>query len=209
AEAGAAIAEASQVSPGGSAHLLRKARIASAEGDRYGAMVALRELWTLLPMNGTPFWLYSYLAEPADVPAFLTDMENAVARLHPGDEPWDFVGAAYLKVGEVKRGKEALVKGYARDCAPMSDGPDRKNCDAWYWALGGERLEEAKASVEAALKERPWASAYHDTAATVAYAAGRGDDARKHAELAARLSPGDPYLLWQLDRVGAKFPRSP
>lgn len=207
AEAAAAIEEAAQVSPGGSAHLVRRARIAKAEGDRYGAMVALRELWTLYPLNGVPFWVYSTLVGPEDTASFLTDIDNALARLHPGDEPWDFVGAARIAAGDVTRGKEALAKGYARDCAPMPEGPDRQNCDAWYWALGGERLPEAAARVELALEERPWASAYHDTAATVYAAAGDAAQAREHALLAAKLSPGDPYLLWQLDRVDAKFPR--
>ena len=206
AEAAAALARASEASPGGSGHLVRKARVALVEGDRHAAMVALRELWTLLPLNGTPLWMYAGLTTPADDAGFVTEIDNALGRLHPGDEPWDFAGAALLAVGETARGKEALAKGYARDCAPMREGPDRANCDAWYWALGGERLDEAKARVESAIAERPWASAYQDTAATVAYVSGRGQDAHAHALLAARLSPGDPYLLWQLDRVDAKFP---
>lgn len=204
AEAAVAIEEAVRAGHGASAHLLRRARAAMAERDRYGAMVALRDLWTIYPLNGVPMWLYATLASPDDVPGFVADMDNALARLHPGDEPWDFVGAALLAVGQTDRGKDALAKGYARDCAPMPEGPDRKNCDAWYWALGGERLDEAEARIRAAITEVPWASAYHDTAATVFSAAGKAADAREAAHRAAQASPGDPYLLWQLDRMTAK-----
>ncbi|MES2641420.1 MAG: aspartyl protease family protein [Myxococcota bacterium] len=208
-QAGAAIGEAAAISPGGSAHLLRKARVAMAEGDRYGAMVATRELIGVYPLNGVPIWMQATLAAPEDVSTLVSDIEGALARLHPGDEPWDFVGAAYLTVGRVEEGRAALQKGYVRDCEPFPEGPDRANCDAWYWALGGERLDEARARIDLALTGREWNSAYHDTATTVAIAAGRGEDARRHASTAARLSPGDPYLLWQLDRVDAKFPVLP
>jgi hypothetical protein len=206
-QASAAIGEAASISRGGSAHLIRKARVAIAEGDRYGAMVNTRELIGVYPLNGVPLWLQATLAAPEDVPTLLSDISTALGRLHPGDEPWDFVGAALVTAGKTAEGREALAKGYARDCAAVAEGPDRANCDAWYWALGGERLDEAQARIDLALTGREWNSAYHDTATTVAYAAGRGDDARRHAHLAARLSPGDPYLLWQIDRVDAKFPQ--
>ena len=202
----AAVDEAASATAGGSAHLMRKARAAALDGDRLGALAALRELWTVYPLNGMPMWLYATTAQPGEMEALRVGMPQALERLHPGDEPWDFVGATWLALGEEQKGREALAKGYARDCAPMPEGPDRANCDAWYWALGKERLDEAKARVEQAIAERTWASAYHDTAATVAWASGRMDDARREALLAARLSPGDPYLLWQLDRVGATIP---
>lgn len=205
-QASAAIGEAASISPGASAHLIRKARVALAEGDRYGAMVATRELIGVYPLNGVPMWLQASLAAPEDVPMLLADIEGALARLHPGDEPWDFVGASLVAVGRPVEGRVALQKGYTRDCAPFPEGPDRANCDAWYWALSDERLDEAQARIDLALTARPWNSAYHDTAAAVAFAAGRGEDARRHAQIAARLSPGDPYLLWQLDRIDAKFP---
>ncbi|MFZ5481098.1 MAG: aspartyl protease family protein, partial [Myxococcota bacterium] len=121
-----------------SAHLLRRARVAYEDGDRYGAIVTLRDLVALYPLDGIPLWLYATLAEPADVPTFLTDLDAALARLHPGDEPWDFVGAALIAVGQEARGAEALRRGHARDCAPMPESPLRANCDAWYWALAGE-----------------------------------------------------------------------
>ncbi len=208
-EAGAAIAEAAELSAGGGGHLLRKARVALAEGDRYAAIVALRDLLHLYPLNGVPMWLYATLVTPDDLPTLRADVDAALDRLHPGDEPWDFVGATRSQIGDSVGAAEAFERGYARDCAPMSEGPDRANCDAWYWSLGGERLEEAQARIDTALEARPWASAYHDTATAVALAVGRGDDARAHADLAARLSPGDPYLLWQIDRVDAAFPRHP
>jgi len=205
-QASAAVAEAASISNGGSAHLIRKARVAIAEGDRYGAMVNTRELIGVYPLNGVPLWLQATLAAPQDVPTLLSDIATALGRLHPGDEPWDFVGAALVTAGKTAEGREALAKGYARDCVPVPEGPERANCDAWYWGLGGERLDEAQARIDLALAGSAWNSAFHDTAATVAFAAGRGEDARRHALLAARLSPGDPYLLWQIDRIDAKFP---
>lgn len=205
-EASAAIQEATQLSPGGSAHLLRKARVALAEGDRYGAIVALRDLAQLYPIDGTPLWLYATLAQPGDRPTFLADLDAALGRLHPGDEPWDFVGAALIAAGQRDRGLGALRTGEARDCAPMPAGPDRDNCEAWYWALAGERLEEAEAKVEAALTARPWSAAFHDTAGMVARARGSQEEAHAHALRAAALSPDDPYLLWQVAPPGATLP---
>jgi tetratricopeptide (TPR) repeat protein len=211
-QASAAIDEAAEISAGGSAHLIRKARVALAVGDRYGAMVSLRELIRLYPLNGAPMWLYASLVGRNDAQSVETlkaDIHNALARLHPGDEPWDFVGAALREVGDDAPARDALAKGYARDCTPIPEGPDRANCDAWYWALGGERLDEAQARIAYAVKERPWASAFHDTAGVVARVVGKSDEARAEASLAARLSPGDPYLLWQVDRVDATLPTTP
>lgn len=208
-QAAAALQDAVRLSPAGSAHLLRRARASAAGGDRHAALAALRDLVRVYPLDGIPLWLYAELATPADVPTFLADLDAALARLHPGDEPWDFVGVALLTVGQAERGRAALRTGEARDCAPLPDGADRANCEAWYWALGGERAAEASARADAALLADPWNPAFHDTAAVVARVRGDTAGALDHARVAARLSPDDPYLLWQVGRAGVTLSPSP
>jgi len=202
AEAGAALEDASEASrKGRGTHLLRRARLAAAAGDRYGAMVPLRELIQNIPLQGVPYWLYAQLTEPLDVATYRRDVETALDRLHPGYEPWDFVGAGWLAVGEPTRAAEALAAGHARDCVPMEEGPYRANCDAWYWALGKERLPEAQARIREALEIHPDNASFLDTAAAVAWASGDAATAHAHAVHAARLHPDDPYLLWQVTRL--------
>ncbi len=205
AEAARAIDAANAASPkGGSAHLIRKARIAQDSGDRYGAIVILRELMENIPLQGLPFWLYGTLAEAPDVATYSADVERALARLHPGSEPWDFVGAGYRAVGDAARATRALGAGYARDCVPLPAGAPRDNCEAWYWALGMQRVPEAEARIGLALAEEPDNSSYLDTATVVALAAGKPAEALAHALHAARLQPDDPYLLWQVSRLRAR-----
>lgn len=204
-EASAAVDDANAASPrGGSAHLLRKARIAEAAGDRYGAMVALRELIDIVPIRGQPIWWYSLLVEPADVETFRAVVNSAVGRLHPGDAPYDFLGAAWHVIGDEAAAKEALDAGRARDCVPLPAGADRDNCNAWYLALDARDPDRAQAYIDAALAAEPDNAAYLDTGAVVALAAGRTEDAVRFARQAAMLSPDDPYLLWQLTRMEAR-----
>lgn len=200
--ASAAIDEANDASPrGGSAHLLRKARIASTAKDRYGAMVAIRELIDIVPMRGQPVWWYAQLAGPADLETFRQDVTHAMDRLHPGDEPYDFLGAAWIAVGDPTEGNAALDAGRVRDCIPLTDGPDQDNCEAWYRALRARPDPEADALIRSALAADPGNSAYLDTAGMVALASGRVAEAAAYALTAARMDPDDPYLLWQLDRL--------
>ncbi len=204
-EARRAIDGANAASPkGGSAHLIRKARIAQASGDRYGAIVVLRELMENIPLQGLPFWLYGTLAEAPDVETYSADVDRALARLHAGSEPWDFVGAGYHAVGDLARAEQALKAGYARDCVPLAAGAPRANCEAWYWGLGVERLPEAEARIKSALAAEPDNSSYLDTATVVFLAAGQPTTALGHALHAARLQPDDPYLHWQVSRLRAK-----
>ena len=201
--AAASIAAANHASPrGGSAHLIRLARIAAAAGDRYGVIVAMRELMSIIPLQGLPIWLYALSAEGDDIPTFDQDVGIAMARLHPDQRPFDFVGAGWMAVGETEKAQAALKTGYDRDCAELV-GPDRDNCDAWYWALGKERLDEAEVKSEAAMKAIPGNSAFADTGAVVALARGDLALARERALRAARLNPSDPYLLWQVSRLAA------
>lgn len=201
--AAASIAAANEASPrGGSAHLIRLARIAAAAGDRYGVIVAMRQLMGIIPLQGLPIWLYALSAEGDDVPTFVQDVGVAMARLHPDQRPLDFVGAGWIAVGDTERARAALSTGYQRDCAEIV-GVDRDNCDAWYWALGKERLDEAEAKTQAAMAAVPGNSAYADTGAVVALARGDLALARERALRAARLNPSDPYLLWQVSRLAA------
>lgn len=203
-DAARAIDAANGASPkGASAHLIRKARIAQEAGDRYGAIVALRELMENIPLQGLPFWLYGTLAQGNDVATYTADVERALARLHPGSEPWDFVGAGFQAVGATDRAAAALDAGFRRDCLPLPAGAPRDNCEAWYWALGSRQVPEAQARIGAALASEPDNSSYLDTAAVVALAAGKPAEALAHALHAARLHPDDPYLLWQVSRLRA------
>lgn len=188
---------------GGSAHLLRRARVAAIAGDRYGAIVPLRELMDHLPLQGLPMWLYATLAGPADHDTLRADVARALARLHPGDEPLDFVGAAWWAIGDAEAARRVLAEGRARDCAPLRPGADRDNCEAWYLALAHEDLGRAETLIQAAIAEEPGNPAYRDTAAVVAAAAGQPLDALERARYAARLDPDDPYLLWQVTRLEA------
>lgn len=202
-EAGATIDAANHTSArGGSAHLIRLARIASAAKDRYGVIVAMRDLLDIIPLQGLPIWLYALNAEGMDIPTFTQDVDAAMKRLHPDQQPFDFLGAGWMAVGETERAHAALKTGYDRDCADLV-GPERDNCDAWYWALGKEHLDEAEAKSDAAMKALPGNSAYADTGAVVALARGDLALAKERALRAARLNPSDPYLLWQVSRLAA------
>lgn len=200
-EALAALDQAIAVDRGGSGFLFRRALIALAEGDRYGAIATLRSLMDVYPVGGQAMWLYALTATPADHPTFRADLDYAMGRLHPGSEPLDFVGAALRVVGDEAAARIALDKGYARDCKPLKAGDSRDNCDAWYFVLQGDKLDLAQQRIERAIKKSPDNSAFRDTAAVVALANGDLVAARAHAREAARLTPGDPYLMWQVTRM--------
>ena len=69
--------------------------------------------------------------------------------------------------------------------------------------LGGDRVDDARARIAEAIAAQPGNSAWQDAAAMVAAVAGDADAARDHSMRAARISPDDPYLLWQVHRAGA------
>jgi tetratricopeptide (TPR) repeat protein len=203
-QAARALDEAIAVDEGGSAFLFRKARIALAEGDHYGAIVTLRNLMHVYPVEGQSMWLYGLAAQERDRETFRVDLERALSRLHPGTQPWDFAGAAWMAIGEEERGRAALAEGRKRDCGRVEPGPDRSNCEAWYAALGKRDLDEAAALIDGAIAAQPRNSAFQDTAAMVAMARGDAAAAYEHALAAARLSPWDPYLLWQVARMATR-----
>ncbi len=200
ADAERALDEAIAVDRGGSGFLFRRAMVSLEAGDRYGAITTLRNLLDLYPIGGQAMWLYAAALEPQDRATFQIDIKRALGRLHPGAEPLDFVGASLLSVGDGAAAGQTLAAGYDRDCKPFRRGPTRDNCDAWYWALGGQRLDEADRSIRRAVAREPKNSAFRDTAAVVAAARGEFDRASEEARQAARLSPDDPYLIWQSRR---------
>jgi tetratricopeptide (TPR) repeat protein len=200
AEAQRALDEAIKVDRGGSGFLFRRAIVSLEAGDRYGAISTLRDLLDLYPIGGQALWLYALSLDPQDHGTFRADMDRALGRLHPDALPFDFMGAALRVVDDPEPAKKALAEGYVRDCKPFRPGPTRDNCDAWYWALGGERLDEAWRAASRAIAKDPRNSAFHDTAAVVAFQRGDLAEARAQAREAARLSPEDPYLIWQARR---------
>lgn len=208
AEAEEALDRAIAIDRGGSGYLFRRALVALETGDRYGAITTLRHLLDVYPIGGTAMWLYAMSIEAQDHRTFRADIDRALGRLHPGSEPLDFVGVALSRIGDDPGAHDALARGYERDCKPFRGGAIRDNCDAWYWALGGQRMAQAKKASARAVKADPRNSAYRDTAAVVAFMAGDLEEARSQAAEAARLSPEDPYLIWQARRF-ARAARPP
>ncbi|MCO4743439.1 MAG: aspartyl protease family protein [Proteobacteria bacterium] len=184
------------------AHLVRRARVALARGDSFGAMAHLRRLLDLYPQSGMYLWFYSQL--PEDDPSrqtFKADLDQAIARLHPGDRPLDFVVASHAAMGDEGTAVEVMERGIARDCAQMVTSPTQDNCTAWYYALAGVEKEQSLALIEGALAETGDRPDFLDTKAMVHLSRGELELAHGAALSAARLSPDDIYMLWQADRI--------
>ncbi|TNE89129.1 MAG: hypothetical protein EP330_11865 [Deltaproteobacteria bacterium] len=185
------------------AHLVRRARVALARGDAFGAMAHLRRLLVLYPASGMYLWFYSQLPDDdASRQTFLADLDLTVNRLHPGDRPLDFLVASQVAMGNRDAALEAMEKGIARDCAQMPDSPTSQNCTAWYYALAEVYPDEALALITSALDETGDRPDFLDTKAMVHLSRGELEQAHTAALAAARLSPDDIYMLWQADRIG-------
>lgn len=184
------------------AHLLRRARVALAARDRFGAMAHVRKLLQLYPMGGEFLWFYALLVEDSDRGTFRHDLEAAMARLHPGRRPIDFRVAAYRILGDEPTALALMHEGVEAHCDPMDAGPERDNCHAWYHALAGQDLDGALRNIERALAEAGPRSDFLDTFAMVHLARGDLNAAHDAAWAAARLSPDDVYMLWQAERIG-------
>jgi len=209
-EASGALKEAAQLAEFPDAHLLRRARIALAAGDRYGALADIRRLLQLYPGEGLFLWYYASLVEAGpDQETFAADLDAAMARLHPQLRPLDFLVVGYRAIGDVARAQAAAHDGVARDCAPLPAGPEQDNCFAWYWALAGERLDDAEERITRALAAEGDRSDFLDTRAMVSLARGAFGDAAGAARRAAALSPDDPYMLWQADRLRQRAAAEP
>lgn len=187
------------------AHLLRRARVALAGGDHYGALSKLRSLVQLYPLEGKYLWFYAQLLHTQDIETFRSDMGRAVERLHPGHRPIDFLVGAATLLGDEERAQSLMQEGIDRDCSFDGHQPSIDNCVAWYWTLANHRLDDALDRVMGALDSDGNRSEYLDTLAMVHLARGELQEAHDAALSAARLSPEDPYMLWQAERLAQQL----
>lgn len=200
----AALREANRLDELPEGHLLRRAWIASLEGDALASITYARRLLERAPTWGATFWLYGLEAAASGERGLLEeDIDRALGRLHPGDQPMDFAAIALRLTGDPGRASALANAGKARDCERVQDA-SRANCEAWYLAMAGEDLENARKRVEEAIAAAPERSEYLDTQATVYEAMGLLPEARDAAWRAATLSPDDVYLLWQASRLDAR-----
>jgi tetratricopeptide (TPR) repeat protein len=199
-----ALADANTLADTPDGQLLRRAWVAASEGDTAAALTHFRRRLDLYPQGPFTPWLYAWSAQEDDLKALVErDIERAMARLHPGDGPLDFLAAAYFLMGKPEAAVELRARGASRDCPKAPTDASRDNCEAWYAGLVGQDLDEAWRQIRAAVDEEPHRSEYLDTLAVVAEARGDLDAARQAAREAARLSPADVYLLWQVRRLDA------
>lgn len=191
------------------AQLLRRARLALAAGDRYGAMAHIRRLLDLYPSNGQYLWFYAtLLRDENDTATFRVDMDHALGLLHRGDQPYDYMAHAFHLLGDDTQAIRTMDAGLERDCEPPKGpgarrfAPDSDNCRAWYYAMTNVEPDHALVLIDRALAREGDRSDYLDTKAMVLLA--RGDFAAAHqaAQAAARLSPDEVYMLWQAERIG-------
>jgi tetratricopeptide (TPR) repeat protein len=204
ADAKQALKRAARSKQNPDANLLRRARVALAEGDRHSAMAKIRRLVHLYPTEGTFLWFYSTLLhDKADERTFEIDMDQAIARLHPALRPYDFMVAAYDSLGKTNEATRYMKLGIERDCGGDIDRPNRDNCLAWYNALAGRQQAESLERIKRALAAKGDRSDFLDTRAMVHLSRGELDEARDAAVAAARLDPDDIYMLWQAERIAA------
>ena len=207
ARARRALVEANRLAENPNGQLLRRAWVAIREGDAAGALTHLRRRLALYPSGPYTPSLYTWTARQADLlDLAVGDIERALARLHPGDGPLDFVAAAYAMAGQQPKAEALREQGEARDCARAVEGASHDNCVAWYSGMVGSNLDEAWTAIQRAVEAEPTRSDFLDTFAVVAEARGDLDTARDAARRAARLSPEDVYLLWQVRRLDSIEP---
>ena len=113
-----AIAEAVRIDGDPDAHLLRRAFIASLDGDQDGAMTHFRRAIQLQPRVGYAHWLYAFLASDADRTVLIKeDLVRAESKLHPGDGPLDFWAGSWARLEDMERAERYLHEGLQRDCS--------------------------------------------------------------------------------------------
>ncbi len=199
-----ALSNATGIQGNPDAELLRRARLALAEGDPLAAVSLLRTRVRLYPSEGDTLWFYGLAAgelqDDLALETYRVDLEQALARLHPDLRPLDFAAAGFAMLGDQDRAQELMTLGLARDCEAL-EGPSADNCVAWYQAMGGTELESALARVRSAVAAEPDRADFQDTLAVVHLVRGEDELARPPARLAARLRPDVVYHLWQADRI--------
>lgn len=203
-EAEAALLRAATLASNPDAHLIRRARIRLAAGDRIGAMAHLRRMIELYPTDGLFVWFYTLLLdgpEDALAPTLRQDIDRAMSRLHPQQRPFDFLVATHTVLGNHDDAARLMDHGIDRDCAPQTDPSSRGNCMAWYWSLAKVSPDTALQKVDDALAASGPRSDYLDTKAMVHLARGEFAQAAEAATQAARLAPDDIYMLWQAERM--------
>ncbi len=197
-----ALLEANRLDESPDGHLLRRARVALQDGDLAAAAAHVRRLLELHPSNGFALWFYRHVADCSqELDMLRSDLESAMARLHPDDRPLDFLLAGYLALGEDEQVQALWSEGMQKDCEPLEDGPSRDNCVAWYGAMADQDLDSALELSLRANQQAPHRSDYLDTLAMVHMRRGELEEAQRAALQALRLNPDDIYLLWQVDRT--------
>jgi tetratricopeptide (TPR) repeat protein len=130
-----------------------------------------------------------------------------VLKLLPEDEHVVLdVAAELVERGRTQDAARLFVKPYASLKQAIKDRPDdpeRLNNLAWLCARCGQKLEEAEANIEKALRAKPENYAYLDTAAEVKFRLGKVEEAIALEERALGLKPGDEFMKGQLERFRA------
>jgi tetratricopeptide (TPR) repeat protein len=196
-----ALLRASQLTQNPDAELMRRSRIAMAEGDNLGSASYLRRRLSLYPSDGFALWAYSVTVTDSQIDTFRMDMSQALGRLHPGMLPLDFMTAVYREIGENDLSHATMLEGIARDCDDIPIEPELKNCMAWYSSMGDGDLEQALEDVDSALTDDPHRSDFLDTKAVVHLRRGELEQAQQASRNAALLAPDSIYNLWQLSRI--------
>jgi len=197
-----AIAHANRLNENPDGHLLRRSWLAVEEGDTNAALTHLRRLLELQPGGGVAQWLYSMQGVDARHKELIRqDLTRAQQRLHEGQGPLDFMAAAWRHLGDQQRAEDLMEMGLKRDCARAPTSANRDNCEAWYHALIGRDLDDARARIERAIAADPKKSEFLDTLAIVLEAQGDLPAARAAAYQAAAHAPADVYLILQAARL--------
>ncbi|MFH1463621.1 MAG: aspartyl protease family protein [Pseudomonadota bacterium] len=197
-----ALAAANRLEESPDGHLLRRARLSLAEGDREGAQAYARRLLEIVPSSGFAIWFYQDLIQgPSEESTLRADLDTAMGRLHSDDRPMDFLAAAMVRLGDRAQADALMEAGRARDCDAMEQGPHRANCEAWYAAMGASDLDHALQLSLSATQAEPLRSDYLDTLAVVYWRRGQLAEALEASRRAWRLSPEDIYLAWQVGRL--------
>jgi len=197
-----ALVKANAVAQDPNGSLLRRAWIATEEGDDFGALTHLRRLLELDPSGAYTPWFYGQVAQRTGQQAMLlADLDRVRAQLHPGEGSLDFLAAGYHRAGQDDTAQELARQGMARDCESLEEAATKANCEAWYRGVVGMDLDEAARLAQAALADHAHSSEYLDTLSVVLEARGDLAGARDASWEAATQSPDDVYLLWQAARL--------